>query len=520
MPAADALIGTVLDGKYRIDRLLGRGGMGEVYEGTHLRLQRPVAVKVMHVELGSDETFVNRFEREARAAARLEHPNAVHVYDFGSLENGSAYLVMEYIDGVTLRDVLRKQGRFSLTAAVDIVRQACAAIAAAHARGIVHRDLKPENMMLRADEAGRPFVKVVDFGLAKLLENQTSQLTKGQELMGTPRYMAPEQFASGARVDERVDVYALGCVLFELLTGHAPYEGTFLEVVGKHVYAEPPAVAAEGAEIPEAVQRVVHRALAKDPAQRTPSAAELARELETASAGAVAAQGDPVTAPLPPSHTTEPRESDELVTKVAPASARLPDEFATRPVAPVDLDDEATRVRVVRAPTVVVPPAVAPEPPTTTLPYAPPRRVAASRSARRWLQPAALTLTAVAAGTVAYYAFSPRPETPLTPAAAPLAVPARAEMLPEPEPETAPETPPEASREPRPPAPPKRPKPAASPDGDGFDFGPVDIPPDAFKNNGEEMPSSEQLRRARRILRQIELERRRREAKAAQQEKP
>jgi serine/threonine-protein kinase len=516
MPAADALIGSVLDGKYRIDRLLGRGGMGEVYEGTHLRLQRPVAVKVMHVELGSDETFVNRFEREARAAARLEHPNAVHVYDFGSLEDGSAYLVMEYIDGVSLRDVLRKQGRFSLPAAVDVMRQACSAIAAAHARGIVHRDLKPENMMLRADEAGRPFLKVVDFGLAKLLENQTSQLTKGQELMGTPRYMAPEQFASGARVDERVDVYALGCVLFELLTGHAPYEGTFLEVVGKHVYAEPPAVEAGGAEIPEAVQRVVHHALAKDPAQRTPSAADLARELEGAAAGAVAAQGEGVTAPLPPSHDTEARESDELVTKAAPASVRLPDEFATRPVAHVDLDDEATRVRGVKSPTVVIPQAEASEPPTTALPYAPPQRLVASRPARRWLQPAAFAVTAVAAGTVAYYAFTPRPVTPLTPAAAPFVVPSPASYFPEPE--SDPDEPPEVTHEPRPPAPPKHPKPTPNPD--DFEVGPIDIPPDAFQN-GDEMPSAEQLRHARRILRQIELERRRREAQQRrQQQKP
>src|SRR6185369_860769 len=197
-------------------------------------LDRPVAVKVLHGDLVSDESFSARFAREAKTAAKLEHPNAVHVYDFGSLEDGSAYLVMEFVDGVTLREVLRRNKTLPLAVVVDLVRQAAGAVGAAHARGIVHRDIKPENMMVRAGDDGRPVLKVVDFGLAKMLENQTSQLTNGSELIGTPKYMAPEQF-SGDRVDERADIYALGCVLFELLAGRPPFEGTFVEVVGKHV---------------------------------------------------------------------------------------------------------------------------------------------------------------------------------------------------------------------------------------------------------------------------------------------
>ncbi len=279
MSTSESLIGSVLDGKYKVDRLLGRGGMGEVYAGTHLRLERTVAIKVLHGDLSDNASFVARFAREARTAAKLEHPNAVHVYDFGSLEDGSTYLVMEFIEGVTLREVLRANGRLDPGTAIDLVRQAAGAVGAAHARGIVHRDLKPENMMVRQDESGKAVLKVVDFGLAKMLENTTSQLTNKSELIGTPKYMAPEQFQA-ATVDGRADVYALGCVLFELLAGRTPFEGTFIEIVGKHVYADVPMVADFGVELPTELEAVIRQALQKDPEQRLATASEFVRELD------------------------------------------------------------------------------------------------------------------------------------------------------------------------------------------------------------------------------------------------
>jgi serine/threonine protein kinase len=338
MSSSESLVGRVLDGKYQIVRLLGRGGMGEVYFGTHVQLERPVAVKVLHGDLVADESFAARFAREARTAARLEHPNAVHVYDFGSLESGSAYLVMEYIEGVSLRDVMRRNPRISLATVLELMRQAGGAVGAAHVRGIIHRDIKPENMMVRAGDDGRPVLKVVDFGLAKLLENQTSQLTKGSELIGTPRYMAPEQF-SGGRVDERVDVYALGCVLFELLAGRTPFEGTFMEVAGRHVFAEVPSFASLGIELPAAVEAVVRHALEKDPAKRTATAPELVRELEAACASTeVLDRGDAITIPLPPPIPTVSQQSEV-------ATGLDPNAFATRAAnveTPTD-DDFATR---------------------------------------------------------------------------------------------------------------------------------------------------------------------------------
>ncbi len=284
MPDGESLIGTVMDGKYSVDRLLGRGGMGEVYAGTHLALGRLVAIKVLHAQFTINQSFVARFEREARTTAMLEHPNAVHIHDFGTLADGSRYLVMEYIEGVTLRDVLRANASLPLCVAVNLVCQAAGAVAEAHARGIIHRDLKPENLMVRRDDDGRLVLKVVDFGLAKILENTASLLTNAAEIMGTPKYMAPEQF-QGMPVDGRADVYALGCVLFELLSGQTPYEGTILEIVGQHVHAEIPLVSCEGTEIPSSVQEAVRRALAKDPDARTGSAEAFARELEEAIRG-------------------------------------------------------------------------------------------------------------------------------------------------------------------------------------------------------------------------------------------
>jgi tRNA A-37 threonylcarbamoyl transferase component Bud32 len=275
------LNGVVLQGRYRIEHPLGKGGMSTVYLARHVALDTPVAVKLIRDDLIEDETVRARFEREARAAARLTHPNVVHVFDFGTLERG-AFIVMEYIEGVSLRQMLAERGPLEPEEAANIILQTSEAVAAAHAAGILHRDIKPENLMIYDDETGKRRVKVVDFGLAKHLErDSTHNLTGRRQMVGTPKYMAPERVTM-ENVDGRVDVYALGVVLYEMLAGRAPFEGTFKEIVSKHLYQEPAPLADAGVEVPPALEEVVRRALVKDPEGRTPSAIEFGREVSEA----------------------------------------------------------------------------------------------------------------------------------------------------------------------------------------------------------------------------------------------
>lgn len=282
MDGHEQLLGQVIDEKYRVDRLVGNGGMGSVYAGLHLQLSRPVAIKILKTDLHADEMMHARFIREARAAARIEHPNAIRVYDFGSVDGLGSFIVMEFAEGVSLREFLVQQGRLSLNLALDLIQQAAAALTSAHASGVIHRDVKPENFMVCFGADGRPILKVVDFGIAKVVTSDGStQLTRPTDIIGTPRYMAPEQF-TGEEIDSRIDVYALGIVLFEMLTGRAPFEGTFSEIIGKHIYAEPPRLAAIGVEVPDEIEFVLRRALAKSPDDRPQTAFALAEEFAEA----------------------------------------------------------------------------------------------------------------------------------------------------------------------------------------------------------------------------------------------
>jgi eukaryotic-like serine/threonine-protein kinase len=265
-------------GRYRVERLLGAGGMGTVYRAEHVHMKKTVALKVMHPDLARISDIVTRFEREAIAAGRIEHPNVAAATDFGKLDDGSFYLVLEYVEGQSLREILR-QGPLPVARALGIGRQIAAALRAAHAAGIVHRDLKPDNVMLMQSD-GTDRVKVLDFGIAKLASPDAAPdsqgITRVGVIMGTAEYMSPEQ-AVGQNVDERTDLYALGVVLYEMIAGHVPFQGDGApEVLTKQLTEAPPPLA--GA--PAALSALVEQLLQKTAGDRPETAAAVLERLE------------------------------------------------------------------------------------------------------------------------------------------------------------------------------------------------------------------------------------------------
>ena len=255
----DPLIGRVLDGRYRVGPRIARGGMATVYQATDLRLDRTVAVKVMHAGLGDDPEFVARFEREARSAARLSHHNVVAVFDQGD-DHGTLFLVMEYVPGLTLRDLIRKEAPMEPGKALAMIEPVLAALAAAHIAGMIHRDVKPENVLLADD--GR--IKVADFGLARAVNAETQHTATGGVLIGTVSYLSPELVVDG-KADARSDVYAAGVLLYEMLTGHKPHQADSpIQVAYKHVHEDVPAPSLRVSGLPPYVDALVARATARD----------------------------------------------------------------------------------------------------------------------------------------------------------------------------------------------------------------------------------------------------------------
>jgi eukaryotic-like serine/threonine-protein kinase len=319
---ADPLIGVLLDGRYRVEARIGKGGMGAVYRATHAMLGERVAVKVLHPDLATDPDAARRFVREARGTFRIDHPNCIRVSDFGwDAAMRAMYLVMEYLDGRTVGDEIGVDGPIAPPRVVHIMRQVSAALAAAHAAGMVHRDLKPDNLMLFRRGDDPDYVKVLDFGLAKLFEPDSAgttmfslaKVTQEGTVFGTPEYMSPEQ-ATGQALDPRSDIYAAGVCMYEMLTGVMPFRGgNPLATLSKQVreQAVPPAQRRPELAIPPALDGLVMACLAKRAPQRPQSARELGAQLEALA-------------------TSSPRPS------------RLPRQVAASPT--VDLTDQADQL--------------------------------------------------------------------------------------------------------------------------------------------------------------------------------
>ncbi|HEU4613944.1 MAG TPA: protein kinase [Kofleriaceae bacterium] len=273
----DELIGRVLDARYEIRSPLGKGGMGTVYRGWQLSVDREVAIKVIHPKLAGDRSTVKRFLREARLASRLSQPNIVNVYDFGQSE-GVLYLVMELLRGHTLASELGQARRINPRRTITIASQLCDALEAAHAQGIVHRDLKPSNIVILDDPPGRDLIKVLDFGLAKsLVQDSGSVVTNTDALLGTPLYMAPEQI-EGAVSDQRADLYSLGCILYEMLSGKPPFLDNAVSVVlARHMHDHHEELPVH---IPAKLRSLIDKLLAKRADERLQSAGEVHRVLQ------------------------------------------------------------------------------------------------------------------------------------------------------------------------------------------------------------------------------------------------
>ena len=288
--AEDPLVGTLVGERYRIERVLGTGGMGTVYLAEHVLMEKHVALKVLHPNLAVVSAVMDRFQKEAVALARIDHPNVVSASDFGKLKNGSFYLALQYIVGGSLADLLEGRGALDIKTALGITRQICRALGAAHSEGIVHRDLKPHNVMITGDDG--LMVKVLDFGLAKL-RSKTGEgaVTRAGSVFGTPHYMAPEQ-VTGQEVDERADLYALGILLYEMLAGHRPFDGDRVQqVLGSQVSDEAEPLPES---MPIEVRQLVDKLMRKSRSERPASAAAVLRVLDPMLDAPAAASAPPV----------------------------------------------------------------------------------------------------------------------------------------------------------------------------------------------------------------------------------
>jgi len=274
-----ALIGKVISGSYKIEKFVGQGGMGAVFQARQLSLDRNVAVKFMSAPLTMDKEILERFHREARAASNIGHPGIVQVIDMGYMQEGQPFMVMEMLEGEDLRHRLKKEGVLEAGEAIPIILQVCEALAAAHDKGIVHRDLKPDNIFLVPRKGKAPLVKILDFGLSKI-KGSGKKLTNTGTLLGTPNYMAPEQVTAEFEVDHRADIYGAGVILYEMLTGKMAYDGPSVQSIFVKIMTENPAPprAIRPGIAPE-IESLILRAMARNPADRYPDISQMAGDL-------------------------------------------------------------------------------------------------------------------------------------------------------------------------------------------------------------------------------------------------
>jgi eukaryotic-like serine/threonine-protein kinase len=329
IPAAD----DVLADKYRIERELGRGGMGVVLAATHLQLEERVAIKFLLPELSHDPALVARFLREGRAAIKIRSEHVVRVRDVATLPGGTPYMVMEYLQGKNFEELLEEQGRLPTELAVDHLLQATEALAEAHALGMVHRDLKPANLFLAHRADGSPCVKVLDFGITKVTDPKdvvNFDATKTSIVMGSPRYMSPEQMRSTRAIDPRADIWALGVILHELITGLSPFDGTTMpDLLAAILQDPPPPLRQHRPEAPQGLEVIVARCLEKDPAARYADVAELTQALAPFGSDSARVSAERVSRVIRPRLPSDSSTSAPIVRTTIPAASEFRPEPAT-----------------------------------------------------------------------------------------------------------------------------------------------------------------------------------------------
>jgi serine/threonine-protein kinase len=334
----DDTIGRTFAGKYRVEQMIGEGGMGKVYKATQLALDKPVVLKVLRQALLGDERTVARFQREAKAASRLNHPNSISVLDFGQADDGAMYIAMEYVQGKDLHQILSREWPLPEARVMRIMSQVLSALADAHSVGVIHRDLKPENIMVSQGRSEPDFVKVLDFGIAKIVdgsEDEGPALTRAGFVCGTPEYMSPEQ-ARGAKLDHRSDLYAVGVILYQLVTGMLPFDSdSAVGFATKHLteIPPPPTKRRPDARVSPAMERLIMKALSKNPDERPQTAEQFRAELlaiEKERRAAVGRRSGPHSAsslaPVPRKVTP----LDQQETKVSGPPANMPSPWSAR----------------------------------------------------------------------------------------------------------------------------------------------------------------------------------------------